>query len=93
MLRIPAASLEYLHVAVTADVALAALPVEIALTTSSGAPAEDDWHAAEWADGVARILVGPGEVELEPRTLYTAWVRVTSSPERPVLEAGPVAAY
>jgi len=69
--------------------------VEMAFT-ASGNPTSGDWKAATWHTDAsdparpvhyARCLVGPaGTVTLAPGT-YRIWVRVTDTPEVPVLES------
>lgn len=88
-MRIPATSVEYVKVPVTADVDLSGLPVEMAVITGGEDPAEDDWQTAAWDNGYARLLVGP----LIADTSYVVWVRVTSTPEIPVMQAGSLSAY
>lgn len=88
-MRIPATSVEYVKVPVTASVALSSLPVEMAVITGTADPAEGDWQSASWDNGYARLLVGP----LTADTSYTVWVRVTSTPEIPVMQAGSLSAY
>jgi hypothetical protein len=69
--------------------------VEIAFTTQNAEPVPADWKPADWgavaSDGAdATILVGPGgggAVELADGT-YTAWVRITTAQEEPILRAG-----
>ena len=67
-----------------------ALPVEMAFPLAGVTPAT--WYAAAWeADGRggwrSRVLVGPsGAVALGAGT-YDAWVRVTSTPEVPVVQS------
>lgn len=62
-------------------------PVEMAVLASAvNHPAPGDWQAATWAQGprskVATALIGP----LLPGR-YGVWVRVTASPEVPVMRA------
>jgi hypothetical protein len=85
-------SLEYVAVTLTVSAAeVAVADVEVAITT--GHPAEEDWTStvAELDTDpllVVGVLVGPaGTLELDPGR-YTVRVRVTSSPEVPVLVAG-----
>lgn len=63
-------------------------PVEMAVLASAVTdPTPTDWQPATWAQGpslkVATMLVGP----LAPGR-YGVWVRVTASPEVPVMKAG-----
>jgi hypothetical protein len=74
---IPASSTEYLHIPITgpAGVDLTTSPVRIAVVLHADNPAEDEWRTAEWADGEARLLIGPdgGALELT-RGTYRVWV-------------------
>jgi hypothetical protein len=56
-------------------------------------PGSGDWHAGSWATGTigpyqAQCLVGPenGGVVL-PIGVYVIWVKITDSPEVPVIQA------
>lgn len=88
-MRRPATSVEYVKVLVTADVVLSSLAVEMAVITGTADPAPADWQTASWSGSYARLLVGP----LVAGTSYTVWVRVTSTPEVPVMESGLLYAY
>ncbi|MCM8552314.1 hypothetical protein [Streptomyces sp. STCH 565 A] len=74
---IPASSTEYLHVPVTAPAGtdLAEAPVMIAVVAHGDNPSDDEWHTAEWVEGVARLLIGPdgGALTLTPRN-YRVWI-------------------
>jgi hypothetical protein len=75
---ISATSTEYIHIAVTAPagVDLITSPVRIAVVAHRADPADDEWHAATWDSGSARILVGPGgDIELAPAD-YRVWINV-----------------
>lgn len=90
MLKIPATSKEYLDIPVAAadDVDLSGLPVEIALIAPGSDPDAGDWKTATWHDGHARILIGPGgALQLEQHHTYIPWVRITATPEIPVLRS------
>jgi hypothetical protein len=89
VLTIPSISKEYLSVPVSGTGLAGTEPVEIAVVPAgTEEPAEDDWLPAVWASGQARILIGPGgDVELADG-VYEVWVRVTASPEVPVLKSG-----
>lgn len=85
---------EYLHIPVTGDVDLDAQVVAIAvIPVGQEEPADDEWHEAAWVGAVgttrsARVLIGPEEdLELANGT-YTAWVKVTDTPEIPVRKSG-----
>lgn len=67
--------------------------VEVAFVQADE-PAELDWNDADWANiapagADARILIGPGAVELTDGT-WQMWVRVTTSAEVPVMRAGEI---
>lgn len=88
ILNLPASTLEYVNADVTADVDPTGDTVEMAFTIS-GDPVT--WHTAAWVSGASpprtRLLVGSGAVELAAG-LYTVWLRITDSPEVPVIRAG-----
>ncbi len=93
---LPASSVEYVRVPVTASVTLDLQTVEMALTprTATGLPPETpvSWLAAQWVGDAGltrscRTLIGP----LTPGA-YDCWVRVTDTPEIPVRVAGTVTA-
>ena len=81
-------SLEYMHIPVSSGYDTGT-PPDIAIT--NGDPPEDDqWLTAEWVDGVARILIGPGgDAEVNTGT-YQVYVRFTAGYERPILRSGPL---
>ncbi len=62
-MMIPASSTEYLHIPVTAPVGvdITGSPPRIAILPVSNrtGPEAGDWHTGDWADGAARLLVGP----------------------------------
>lgn len=66
--------------------------VEIAFKLPGVDPTGPDWHVGSWetvgtSTFYARLLVGPaGGLVLAPAT-YSMWIRVTDSPEVPVLLA------
>lgn len=67
--------------------------VEVAFKLPGVNPAAPDWKAGSWeiqgASFFARLLVGPGvgaAIDL-PVGTYRMWLRITSNPEVPVLEA------
>jgi hypothetical protein len=76
---IPASSTEYLHVPVTAPAAVdvTVFPVRIAVVAHGDNPTGTEWHDAEWADGKARLLIGPdsGALTLTAGT-YRVWIAV-----------------
>lgn len=76
-----ASSVEYVHVKLTTPQDVSADPVEISFDGGS------TWHAAQHETGGVRILVGPDQLLL-PTGLLRVLVRITDSPEVPVLDAG-----
>lgn len=92
-MRIEADSIEnvYVDVSLTQGV-LDPDTVEMAFPEIDEEPA--DWFPADYADGTASLLVGPGtDVEFAPGTTYGVWVRVTQPPETPVKRAGRLIVY
>ncbi|MFD7705685.1 hypothetical protein [Streptomyces sp. NPDC059786] len=74
---IPESSTEFLHVPVTAPagVDLTGAPVRIAVVAHGDNPASSEWRTAEWADGAARLLIGPdGGALTLTRGTYRVWV-------------------
>ncbi|WP_309049102.1 hypothetical protein [Streptomyces sp.] len=88
---IPASSTEYLHVPVAgpSGVDLAAAPVRIAVVAHRSDPIESEWQPAEWADGKARTLIGPGTAIVLARGDYHVWISVdVPGPENITRRAG-----
>lgn len=77
-MQIPASSTEYLHVPVDAPagVDLTGAPVRIAAVAHRDNPAVSEWKTAEWVDGDARLLIGPGTDLVLARGDYRVWVSV-----------------
>lgn len=91
-LRISSLSLEYVYTWVGG--VTGAETVEVAFVQTAE-PDSGDWETADWANlspagADARILVGPGGAVTLTDGTWQMWVRVTSTPEMPVLHAGPV---
>jgi hypothetical protein len=68
-------------------------PVELAIVPHGTEPAGGDWHAGSWETTVtglfsARVLVGPSSGLVLAAGYYTVFVKITGSPEIPVLESG-----
>lgn len=89
-----AASTEYVHVAVTANSTIDGSPVDLtdpprfAFLPGIANPADGDWQTGEWADGTARILIGPhGDTALDPDT-YWCWLTWSAGDETPVYRPG-----
>lgn len=101
-MTMPATSLEYVRtrVDVTDDTGAAvdptSDPVAMAFTANGADPVSGDWKTASWttdATGArpvyrARCLVGPAGTVTLTAGLYAVWVRITDSPEIPVIPAG-----
>ena len=101
-LRISGQSTEYVKVPVAARASGAVVNptsdvVAMALPYKGVAPVSGDWKAASWetdstttpATYYARLLVGPAGTAYQAGT-YDCYVKVTDSPEVPVLLAGQV---
>lgn len=75
---IPATSTEYLHVPVTAPPGtdLAGVPVRIAVVAHRADPADSEWRVADWVDGAARLLVGPGGDTVLVAGDYRVWINI-----------------
>ncbi len=75
--------------------------VQIAFTTPGTDPVTNDWNAAIWQTDstttpptyTACCLVGPTGVVTLAKGRYEMWVKVTDSPEVPVLTAGAIEVY
>ena len=101
MITQSALSLQYVQAAVTATVAGAAYnptadTVQFAFTANGVQPGTSDWKTGSW-DGtnprpngsyVAQCLVGPGGAIALTTGTYTVWIKVTDSPEIPVINVG-----
>jgi hypothetical protein len=91
--RIPAISVEYLKVPITGPtgVDLDELDVELAVVPDGQTPESGDWETGVWSDDgrYAMALLGTGDLALTPGT-YDVYVRITSTPEIPVLLSGSI---
>jgi hypothetical protein len=90
--QIPAISVEYVKVAVTGPtgVDLSDLDVELAIVDDGQIPDVGDWKAGTWIGSSAAVLIGPGtDLALDQGT-YDVYVKITSSPEVPVLPSGSI---
>lgn len=94
---IAAASTEYVHVPVTATgggTINTTVPPRFAFLPGGSDPATTDWYTGQWADGAARILVGPNGGTLSlPTGHYWLWVTWAAGLESPVYRAGRVRVY
>jgi len=91
-LRISSLSREYIYAWVGGVIGNE--PVDVAIVRTPE-PDEGDWVAATWANVTpagadARILVGPGGDVTLTDGMWHMWVRVTATPEVPVLYSGPI---
>lgn len=74
---------------------LSADVVQMAFPLQSVAPVGGDWKAATWETDAtasptryyARCLVGPAGTVTLATGLYDIWVKITHSPELPVIQA------
>lgn len=103
MLQIPYTTSEYIKIPLLRwdpdTVDPTGLPVEIAITLGT-TPEDADFVAASWVteqelsplrDVIKARALWPALVaEPAPSTVYTAWMRITASPETPVLYAGTI---
>lgn len=102
MITQSALSLEYVQAAITATamgtpVNPTSNPVAFAFTVGTAQPATGDWKTGAW-DGtqprtpgnayIAHCLVGPGGTVTLSVGKYTMWVRITDTPEIPVVPFG-----
>jgi hypothetical protein len=98
-IEISAQSRQYVKVPVTAKLAGAVVNptsdvVQMAFALMGGA-APGTWSSAAWetdsstspATYLARIMVGPGGTVALTAGIYDVWVKVTDSPEIPVLRS------
>ncbi|MFI7125979.1 hypothetical protein ACIBQ1_09815 [Nonomuraea sp. NPDC050153] len=92
VLKIPSISVEYVKVPVLGGPAnLVTLDVDMAIVPDGQDPAGGDWKAADWIGTSAAILIGPATLlPLTKGTTYGIWVKITSSPEIPVLGPYPL---
>ena len=99
--QISTASLEYVRVQVSATASGAAVDptgdtVNMAFLADADAPVSGDWKTASWETDTstepdtywARCLIGTGGAVALTAGDYHVWVKVTDSPEVPVLRAG-----
>ena len=85
--RIPAGSVEYLTVAVTAPDPIDPAWSPAVAIVAAGSPEPTAFTAATWDGSAIRFLVGSAPFDL-PAGTYDVWIRVTASPEVPVRRAG-----
>jgi hypothetical protein len=63
--------------------------IEMAIVQDGQDPASGDWKPAAWDGNYAIVLVGPAtSIPLTRGVTYEVWVRITATPEIPVLRPG-----
>lgn len=102
MITQSALSCQYVQAAVSATVSGAPYNptsdvVQFAFTRAPAAPGPSDWVAGSW-DGAtprppgstyaAQCLVGPGGTITLAAGTYTMWIKITDTPETPVINVG-----
>lgn len=83
-------SVELVRVPVTPPygISITDQPVSIAIVARGAYPDDGDLHAAAWdSQDRATLLIGPGHLSFAPG-VYEVFVKVTDSPEIPLLRAG-----
>jgi len=87
VLTISNLSTEYVKVPILDGPAdLTDLTVQMAIVPQGQDPASGDWKSASWVDTSAAVLIGPATtLPLTKGMNYGVWVKITSSPEIPVL--------
>ena len=86
MLTIPSLSVEYVKVPIDGPPGFTELDVDMAIVPQGQDPAGGDWKSAAWVDSSAAVLIGPAtSLVLAKGGTYGIWVKITSSPEIPVL--------
>lgn len=92
MITIPSTSIEYVHAPITGDFTTS-MTVQMAIITADTEPVTGDWKTAAW-DGTdgnadAKILIGTGtSVGALTEGVYGVWVKITATPEIPVICSG-----
>jgi hypothetical protein len=91
--QISSLSVEYLKVPITSPLPAAELddlPVELAVVDDGKTPVTGDWKTGLWIGTKAAVLIGPAAtITLTPGT-YDVYVRITATPEKPVLPSGSI---
>lgn len=85
-IEVPQGTVEYLYADVVADRTLNSQPVEIGLGTTVTAATWDDaqWTGASGTSRSCRILLDGSQVAGR----YAIFVRITDTPEIPIIKAG-----
>ncbi|MFI6793661.1 hypothetical protein ACIBG4_40655 [Nonomuraea sp. NPDC050383] len=91
-MQIPSLSTEYVKVPIAGPATLTSLPVEMAVVPQDQDPAGGDWETADWIGTSAALLIGPASPfgALAKGLTYGIWVKITSTPEVPVLGPYPL---
>lgn len=87
MLTISSLSTEYVKIPIVDGPAnLTTLTVQMAIVPQGQDPVSGDWKSASWVGASAAVLIGPATaLPLTKGVTYGIWVKITSSPEIPVL--------
>lgn len=89
LLQLPSLSLEYVRATIEGPPNKTSFGPEMAILPEGEDPDSGDWETAEWSGDDVIILVGPGGAfTLTKGVRYEVWVRITASPEIPVLRPG-----
>ncbi|NUW45558.1 hypothetical protein [Nonomuraea rhodomycinica] len=86
--KIPSVSVEYLKVPITGPSDVTLYTVQMAVIPDGQDPVTLDWKAAIWLGTNAAVLIGPGATIPLSEGTYRVWVKISASPETPVLDAG-----
>lgn len=91
-LTIPSSSVEYVKSKVTGSYTTL-MPVQMAIVTAGSEPTSGDYVTAAWdgtdGDAYAKVLIGTGTtVGVKTEGLYGVWVKITATPEIPVIHCG-----
>lgn len=85
---IPSSSVEYIKATVTGNYTTS-MAVVMAIVTADSEPVSADWKTAAWDVTDAKILIGTGSaVGALVEGLYDVWVKITATPEIPVIRSG-----
>ncbi|MFD9949713.1 hypothetical protein ACFWYW_55495 [Nonomuraea sp. NPDC059023] len=92
MLTISHLSVEYVKVPISGPPNLTSLVVVMAVRPEGQDPESGDWETAAWIGTSASVLIGTGSDigALTKGAQYGIWVKITSSPEVPVLGPYPL---
>ncbi|MFB4265323.1 hypothetical protein [Nonomuraea sp. GTA35] len=89
LLQIPSLSTEYVHATIDGPPNKTSYDAEMAILPEGQDPTSGDWETAAWSGDDVICLVGPATaIPLTRGVRYEVWVRITASPEIPVLRPG-----